>query len=318
MSVGVLEEFHDFEPEQEDFLSAVLSGLSASQKTLPSKFFYDEKGSKLFDQICELDEYYPTRTELEILRQHGIEIAAKLGKNNHLIEFGSGSSTKIRTLLGAMNEPLSYVPMDISRDHLLSAAKKLAESFPDLPVIAICADYTADFSFPNLGKGRRTGFFPGSTIGNFTPSAAVQFLRTAKALLDGGGILIGVDLIKDEDVLNAAYNDTKNVTADFNLNLLHRCNRELSANFEIDRFRHSAFFNAQENRIEMHLVSTRDQLVSLGGHKFGFAEGESIHTENSYKYTVEQFQSLAHHAGFTSQKVWTDDNQLFSVHYLEA
>ncbi|MEP3247542.1 MAG: L-histidine N(alpha)-methyltransferase [Sneathiella sp.] len=315
---GQLKDFHDFEPEQEDFLSAVQSGLSNAQKSLASKFFYDEKGSQLFDQICDLEEYYPTRTELGILKSNRGEIAEYLGTHSHLIEFGSGSSTKIRILLDAMNRPLSYVPMDISRDHLLIAAKRLAGSFPDLPVVAICADYTADFPFPNLGDGKRTGFFPGSTIGNFTPEDAVAFLSRAKSLLKGGGMLIGVDLLKEETILHAAYNDQKKLTAAFNLNLLDRCNAELSANFDVDQFAHAAHLNTEKGRIEMHLVSKRDQIVSIGGTRFGFREGETIHTENSYKYTISGFQELARRAGFSPQKVWTDEQALFSVHYLAA
>lgn len=318
MNIDILEGFHDFEPVQEDFLTAVLSGLMAAKKSIPSKFFYDELGSGLFDQICELEEYYPTRTELSLLKKYGLEIAGAIGANSHLIEFGSGSSVKIRTLLQAMDDPLSYVPMDISKEHLLFAAKKLAGSFPDLPVIAICADYTSGFSFPELGFGKRTGFFPGSTIGNFTPAEAEQFLRGAKSLLQGGGMLVGVDLIKDEATLNAAYNDSKGVTANFNLNLLERCNSELKANFDLSHFEHSAFFNVPQNRIEMHLVSLRDQIVSVAGQSIAFAKSESIHTENSCKYTVSGFQSLAKKAGFNPVNVWRDADDLFSIHFLEA
>ncbi len=315
---GILKDFHDFEPEQESFLSAVLNGLRKQQKSIPSKFFYDERGSGLFDQICELDEYYPTRTELQILKDHSADISAVLGSRAHLIEFGSGSSTKIRTLLDAMEQPLSYVPMDISRDHLLIAAKRLAGSFPDLPVIAICADYTSDFPFPNLGGGRKTGFFPGSTIGNFTPREATEFLKKARNLLEGGGMLIGVDLLKDEKILHAAYNDTLGVTADFNLNLLKRCNQELKGGFDISKFEHRAFLNREKSRIEMHLISLCDQIVPLDGERIAFREGETIHTENSYKYSVESFQALAEEAGFSPQAVWTDSASLFSVHYLKS
>ena len=318
MTVGLLEDFHDFEPVQDDFLAAVLSGLTAPQKSLPSKFFYDERGSKLFDQICDLEEYYPTRTELDLLQNHSEEIARYVGSNSHLIEFGSGSSVKTRTLLKAMTDPLSYVPMDISREHLLHAATQLAKSFPDLPVIAICADYTSGFSFPDLGQGKRTGFFPGSTIGNFLPGDAEKFLAGAKDILQGGGMLIGVDLIKNEETLFAAYNDAKGITAEFNLNLLNRCNSELGANFNTQYFKHSAFYNSPESRIEMHLISMRDQIVSIAGHSIGFSDGESIHTENSCKYSVSGFQSLASRAGFTPTKVWVDPENLFSIHNLEA
>ncbi|MEH6404211.1 MAG: L-histidine N(alpha)-methyltransferase [Sneathiella sp.] len=318
MSRTALRNFHDFEPAQEDFRSSVLNGLSKPQKTIASKFFYDANGSALFDQICDLPEYYPTRTELYLLQEHSEEIAGHLGTSNHLIEFGSGSSVKISTLLNALHAPLSYVPMDISKSHLLSSAKRLSQSFPDLPIIPICADYTTNFDFPDIGHGKRTGFFPGSTIGNFTPDEACSFLIQARSLLQGGGMLIGVDLLKEETILNAAYNDAPGVTADFNKNLLLRCNSELSANFNLDHFHHSAFLNKRESRIEMHLVSAIDQLVRIDDHSFIFAEGESIHTENSYKYTPEDFQSLAVKAGFKPEKTWIDKNNLFSIHYLAA
>lgn len=318
MTVTALENFHDFEPAQEDFLSAVQNGLSKFQKSLPSKFFYDAHGSALFDQICDLPEYYPTRTELKLLHDHSEEIADHLGINNHLIEFGSGSSVKISTLLNSLNDPLSYIPMDISKDHLLAAAKRLSQSFPDLPITPICADYTTDFNFPDIGSGKRTGFFPGSTIGNFTPDEACVFLKQSRSLLQGGGMLIGVDLLKEETVLNAAYNDAAGVTAEFNKNLLRRCNKGLSANFNLDHFHHSAFLNKQKDRIEMHLVSDVDQLVHIADQTFVFTASESIHTENSYKYTPHGFQALAKKAGFKPEKVWIDENNLFSIHYLAA
>jgi len=318
MNRTALENFHDFEPAQEDFRSSVLNGLSKAKKAIPSKFFYDARGSDLFDQICDLPEYYPTQTELHLLQKHSEEIAENLGPRNHIIEFGSGSSVKVSTLLNSLHTPLSYVPMDISKNHLLSAAKRLSQSFPYLPIIPICADYTANFDFPDIGVGKRTGFFPGSTIGNFTPDEACSFLTQARSLLRGGGMLIGVDLLKEEAILNAAYNDASNVTAAFNKNLLFRCNNELSANFNLDHFHHLAFLNKQESRIEMHLVSDIDQLVHIGDHSFVFVEGETIHTENSYKYTPEEFQRLSVKAGFKPEKVWIDQNNLFSIHYLAA
>ncbi|MFT6556335.1 L-histidine N(alpha)-methyltransferase [Sneathiella sp.] len=315
---GKIAAFHDFEPIQDDFRSAVLDGLSSPQKSIPSKFFYDEEGSALFDRICHLEEYYPTRTELGILQKHGKEIASFTGEHTHLIEFGSGSSTKIQTLLDAINKPLSYIPMDISKEHLLEAAKNLAARFPEIPVIAICADYTSDFQFPALVPGKRTGFFPGSTIGNFAPNEATDFLRQTRQILNGGDLLIGVDLVKDHDVLFQAYNDQEGITAQFNLNILARCNAELSANFVIDNFEHYAPYNEKQSRIEMHLVSKTNQIVSVGENTFSFKAGESIHTENSYKYTIEGFQKLASVAGYKSGKAWIDEQSLFSVHFLSS
>ena len=315
---SALNEFHDYEPDDKDFLSAVIDGLSATQKSLPSKFFYDEAGSQLFDQICQLEEYYPTRTELLILDQFKDEMAALCGNHCHLVELGSGSSIKIRTLMDALENPLGYIPIDISRDHLVQSANSFSALFPDVPVDAICADYTSEFELPAITQGQYVGFYPGSTIGNFTPDEAVVFLQRVKDKLMGGGFLIGVDLVKDIDVLNAAYDDAKGITAAFNLNLLVRCNRELGATFDMDAFEHRAFFNLQDSRIEMHLVSTRDQQVTIADHVIDFTKGETIHTENSYKYSIESFHALAERAGFTPIKVWTDPKDLFSVHYLSA
>jgi len=310
--------FRDQEPKRSDFLRAVIDGLSTSPKTLPSKYFYDEIGSDLFDEICQLDEYYPTRTEQLILDHHKQEISDLTGENCHLAEFGSGSSLKVRTLMQAFKTPLGYVPIDISRDHLIQSAQSFSTSFPNIPVTAICADYTSSFDLPPISNGCYLGFYPGSTIGNFTPFDAITFLRHVKTKLVGGGLLIGVDLIKPHHILNAAYDDANGVTRAFNKNILARCNRELLAEFELSTFDHRAFYNDQQNRVEMHLVSNRDQLVRVKDHVFSFAKGESIHTENSYKYTVESFQTLAKSAGFTPVQVWTDPDHLFSVHYLSA
>ena len=316
--VNTLKDFHDFEPNDDDFFSAVIEGLTQPQKMLSSKFFYDEIGSKLFDDICDLDEYYPTRTELSIFESYKHEMAERVGEHVHLAEFGSGSSIKVRTLMEAFKSPLGYVPIDISREHLIQSATGFSNRFPHIPVTAICADYTAEFDLPKLSEGHYVGFYPGSTIGNFTPTEAAQFLHNAKNKLGHGGFLIGVDLVKDHKVLNAAYDDALGVTAAFNKNILARCNRELGANFNLDAFNHSGFFNASESRIEMHLVATQDQTVQIADKNFSFKKGETIHTENSYKYTLDSFANLAKSAGFTPIKAWTDDKEYFSVHYLSA
>ncbi len=313
-----LKNFHDLEPSEDDFLGAVVAGLSKKQKTLPAKFFYDAAGSQLFDEICQLDEYYPTRTELGILEHDKQAMARAVGANCHLVEFGSGSSIKVRTLMKALEAPKGYVPIDISRDHLLQSATSFSADFPDIPVTAICADYTSDFSLPDIADGHYVGFYPGSTIGNFTPDEALAFLSRVRHKLDGGGLLIGVDLVKDLPVLNAAYDDAKGVTARFNKNILARSNRELGTGFDLAAFDHSAFFNPQDNRIEMHLVSNRDQLIGVADQTFSFAKGETIHTENSYKYTLQSFRDLATSAGFRPAHAWTDPQDLFSVHYLSA
>lgn len=318
VNVSTLDAFHDYEPDEQDFLGAVVGGLSTTQKSLPAKFFYDEAGSQLFDQICELDEYYPTRTELLILDQFKDEMAMRCGDNCHLVELGSGSSIKIRTLMNALKNPLGYIPIDISREHLVQSANSFSTLFPDVPVAAICADYTAEFELPVIENGQYVGFYPGSTIGNFTPDEAIVFLKRVKNKLKGGGFLIGVDLVKDTEVLNAAYDDAKGVTAAFNLNLLARCNRELEANFDLSAFAHRAFFNTDDSRIEMHLVSTSEQQVKIAAHTFRFAKDETIHTENSYKYSIESFRDLASRAGFKPVQVWTDPKDLFSVHYLST
>ncbi len=310
--------FHDLEPAPEDFRSAVVAGLTNTRKTLPSKFFYDDQGSRLFEEICRIDEYYPTRTEIALLDEHAGEIADYMGDGCHLVEFGSGASVKVRILLNALAEPRSYVPIDISREHLIQSAADLAGDFPDLPVIAVCADYTEPLDFPELGEGRRVGFFPGSTIGNFTHDEAVAFLSTAHDVLRGGGLVIGADLMKDDRILEAAYDDAGGVTAAFNKNILVRCNREIGATFDLDAFDHRATVNRDRGRVEMHLVSNRDQVVSLAGQAIAFREGETIHTENSHKYTREEFRELTERAGFRTLRTWVDEDQLFSVHFLEA
>ena len=311
--------FYDLHPAPADFRAEVLSGLARSSKRLSPKFFYDRRGSQLFDAITELPEYYPTRTEIGILKKHGETIADFLGEDCLLLELGSGSSQKIRVLLDAL-KPAAYMPMDISREHLLGSAQALAADYPALEVHAACADFAADFELPYCPEHLpRAAFFPGSSIGNFEPAQARELLkRVADYLGEDGKLLIGVDLKKDAGVLHAAYNDEQQVTAAFNLNLLQRINRELGADFDLQAFSHDAFYNASEGRVEMHLVSRSEQTVTVAGEAFDFDEGETIHTESSYKYDVEEFLSLAERAGFVSEQVWTDDQQLFSVHCLRC
>jgi dimethylhistidine N-methyltransferase len=309
--------FHDLHPTPADIRTEVLAGLALPQKRLSPKYFYDAEGSRLFDAICELPEYYPTRTEIGILHRYGGEMASRLGRDALLIELGSGSSLKIRTLLEALR-PAVYMPVDISGEHLLHSAQDLAAAFPDLVIHAVCADYSTAFVLPlDHHEHPRVAFFPGSSVGNFEPPAAARFLeRVGQVLGPGGRLLIGVDLVKDIRRLTAAYNDADGVTAAFNLNLLARINRELGADFDVDAFRHDAFFNAELSRIEMHLVSTRPQRVQVAGQSFDFTEGETIHTECSYKYRIDGFHALAAESGFTAEQVWTDSDDLFSVHCL--
>ncbi len=309
---------YDFEPQQKTFLGEVLQGLQDARKELPSKYFYDDIGSQLFEQICELDEYYPTRTELAIMQERVGEIATLLGPNCLLIEYGSGSSTKTRLLLDALHDPAGYVPIDIAKEQLLRTVAALAETYPCLEVLPVCADYTSDFALPVPSKPvrRRVVYFPGSTIGNFDREPAQHFLRQLARVCQGGGLLIGVDLKKDFNILHRAYNDSQGVTAQFNKHLLVRMNEELGADFELKHFGHYAFYNPTQGRVEMHLVSLRNQVVHLGEAEIAFKLGESVWTESSYKYTLAEFAQLAASAGFTVEQVWTDARQLFSVQYL--
>ncbi len=297
----------------------MLQGLQDARKELPSKYFYDEVGSQLFEQICELDEYYLTRTELSIMQAHMHEIVSLLGPNCLLIEYGSGSSTKVRMLLDALEDPTGYVPIDIAKEHLLHSAASLALAYPELEVLPVCADYTSDFELPLPGKPvlRRVAYFPGSTIGNFDREPAKQFLKQIARVCQSGGLLIGVDLKKDFNILHRAYNDSQGVTAQFNKHLLVRINQELDANFQLNQFGHYAFYNPGQSRIEMHLVSLKNQTVRIGDSEIAFKLGESIWTESSYKYTPEEFAQLAATAGFTVERVWTDPRQFFSVQYLK-
>ena len=303
----------------ESFRDDVLRGLRLCPKALNPKYFYDERGSRLFDRICELDEYYLTRVELSIMRAHADEMAAELGEECCLIEFGSGSGLKTRILLRHMKRPAAYVPVDIALDHLAGARERLRDEFPQLSVLPVCADFTQSFELPHdLPTGqRRAVYFPGSTIGNFEPDDARRLLRMmAGTCGPGGGVLIGVDLKKDRETLERAYNDAEGVTARFNLNILTRMNRELGADFVPARWRHRAAFNEAEGRIEMHLVSTTAQTVHIDGVGIPFAANESIHTESSHKYELDQFAAMARAAGLKTRRVWTDPDDFFSVHHL--
>lgn len=308
----------DEAPETESFREAVLEGLRKPQKQIPSKFLYDERGSKLFDRICEQEEYYPTRTEMAIMRDHAEAMAEAVGPGARLVEYGSGSSRKIRILLDHLEDLAAYVPVDISRIHLVEAAEALAADYPDVPIQPLCADYTTAFELPTPPRppARTVGYYPGSTIGNFRPEDAKAFLRrVAEVVGADGGLLIGVDLQKDVDVLEAAYNDAAGVTAAFSKNLLHRMNRELDATFDPDRFEHLSVWNEEEGCIESHLRSTTDQTVTVAGKRISFEEGETIHTEYSYKYTLDEFADLVGEAGFSVEQVWTDERDYFSVQY---
>ena len=311
--------FYDRHPKPVDFHLEVICGLSLKPRAIAPKFFYDETGSQLFEAICATPEYYPTRTEIGILQTALSSIKQLLGANCVLIEPGSGNSQKVRLLLDAIR-PVAYVPVDISKEFLKKVAQEVATDYPWLDIHAICDDYTTDFDLPNFRpSNRKIAFFPGSSIGNFEPPEAVNFLtNVAKHVYPKGGLLIGVDLKKEVSILNAAYNDAKGVTAQFNKNLLVRINRELSADFSIDTFRHYANYNASLGRIEMHLVSECEQVINVGTDAFTFTKHERLHTENSYKYSIPEFQDLARQAGFKPIQVWTDPKRWFSLHYLEV
>ncbi|MEI9993040.1 MAG: L-histidine N(alpha)-methyltransferase [Rhizomicrobium sp.] len=302
------------------FADALLDGLTRHPKSIPAKFFYDAAGSELFERITRLPEYYPTRTELSILETHIAEVAFLMGPNAELVEFGAGALRKVRLLLDALRSPRSYLPIDISGDYLLEVASALEADYPGLKVKPVIGDFTRPMALGPLGVGamRRVGFFPGSTIGNFTRPDAVSFLRHARQTLNGGGLLIGVDLVKDPAILHAAYNDAEGVTAAFNRNLLLRANREAGADFDPDAFWHHASYNPLAQRIEMYLISARRQTVRICNESITFAEGEAIHTEDSHKYTLNGFRAVAAEAGYVPRRVWTDEMNLFSVQWLEA
>jgi len=303
-----------------EFAEAVLHGLSLPQKSLPCRFFYDERGSALFEQITQLPEYYPTRTERAILRDHAAEMAADIAPGAVLVELGSGSSLKTETLLDALPGLAAYVCIDVSPSALHDARNRLAARYPALDIRPIVGDFSYPIAFPtDIAKRPRIGFFPGSTIGNLTPPEARDLLAGLPSqLTPGGRLIVGVDLRKDADTLLRAYNDSAGVTAAFNLNLLERINRELGGKFDIAGFRHEAIYDPRQGRIEMHIVSRRAQEVVIRRRLFKFAAHESIHTENSYKYSIEQFQALAHSAGWRPRRLWTDADQMFSVHELDV
>ena len=306
---------------EEQFAADVIGGLSATPKSLPPKYFYDATGSELFERITELSEYYPTRCEMKILNDHAGDIAQLIPQGSALIEFGSGSSKKARIVLGAAASKLAaYVPVDICREMIEQEAADLRPDFPNVKVLPVTADITQVFPLPPEAKAApmRVGFFPGSTIGNFEPHEAAAFLRNAAKILGSRSrLIVGVDLVKATEVLNRAYNDKAGVTAEFNLNLLKRINRELGGNFRLECFEHHAFYNRERNRIEMHLASLKRQKVKVAGETIDFRAGETIHTENSYKYSVESLAVLARGAGWRPLAAWTDARKYFSIQAFE-
>jgi dimethylhistidine N-methyltransferase len=311
----------DSSPSKQQFLRDVLDGLTSPQKTLPCKYFYDAQGSEYFEQICERKEYYLTRTELDIMRQFAPEMAEVLRTGCMIVEFGSGSSLKTRVLLHNLRQPAAYLPVDISRDFLQETSRRLAEQYPALQVKPVCADFTKLIELPRIEApvAHKVVYFPGSTIGNFGPEEAIRLLESIVDLTGRtGGLLIGFDLKKSREILEPAYNDAAGITAAFNLNLLVRINRELCADFRVEQFRHYAFFNEPESRIEMHLVSETDQTVRIGTREIDIVRDESIHTENSYKYSQQQFREITTQVGFKVEKTWCDEHQLFCVQYLSV
>ena len=305
--------------EQLQFMQDMQAALSHTAKSISPKYFYDKAGSALFYCICDLPEYYPTRTELSILQTHADDMAKHMGEHADIIEFGAGSLHKIRWLLNAATSPTRYVPLDISGDHLQTACLRLQTEFPRLHIQPKVCYYTSDWQLPTPlpHAGKRVAFFPGSTIGNFSPQQAKTFFQNCAQHLKGGALLLGVDLIKSPDVLHAAYNDAQGVTAAFNLNLLARANRELGSDFDVTQFAHSAFYNAPLQRIEMHLLSLKAQTVHLNGNAYAFHEGETLHTEYSHKFTIAGVQQAAQSAGLQAATVWTDPQHLFGLLWLD-
>jgi dimethylhistidine N-methyltransferase len=304
--------------ESSDFLANVIAGFSSSPRTLPCKYFYDERGAALFQKICDLPEYYITRTEIDILDRNRAEIASQLGPSVELIGLGTGAGTKTRILVEALKDPAVYISVDISEKQLRESTALFEKIFPDLEILPVCADYLQPVVLPTPSHtaARNVVYFPGSTIGNFEPGEAMEFLRRiANVCRENGGLLIGVDLKKDQRVLEAAYNDRAGVTAQFNLNLLQRVNRELGGDFDLDQWRHRAIYNSSAGRIEMYLISEIDQFVHLDEHKFHFRRGEKITTEYSYKYAPGEFAALAGKVGFEFVRMWTDNARLFGVFY---
>ncbi|MEC7838656.1 MAG: L-histidine N(alpha)-methyltransferase [Chlamydiota bacterium] len=310
-------EFIDYHHDTDCFLEALLKGLAQEKKSISPKFLYDETGSKIFEKICKLEAYYPTRTEKGILEHNKTEIARILGENAILIEPGCGSCEKVQLLLDELR-PKAFVPIDISGEYLGKIAKELHNKYPWLELYAIAADYTKPFELPDhLPKGKRVVFYPGSTIGNMRqPNAEIFLKRMADLVGEDGGLLIGVDLQKDVSVLERAYNDPSGETEDFIFNIMSRANKELGADFDLNNFQYHSFYNQEDGRVEMHLVSKTKQTVTVNGQPFNFNEGESLHTSNSRKFTIPQFEALANSAGFYLEKVWTDTKNYFSVLYL--
>ncbi|MQA89705.1 MAG: L-histidine N(alpha)-methyltransferase [Gemmatimonas sp.] len=317
---------YDYEPTPDRICDDVVRGLTRRPRTLPPKYFYDEKGARIFEQITELEAYYPTRTEISILRAHAAEMAERVGRNVRLVEFGSGSGDKTWLILEHLVAPAAYIPVDISRAQLVDFAIRVSEAFPNLRVEAVCADYTAEYELPDdVPASRSVAFFPGSTIGNFEPGEAETFLGRVRRLVGpNGGLLLGVDLRKDPGVIELAYNDPQGVTAEFNLNLLRRINRECYADFDLDGFRHNAFFDDEASRIEMRLVSERRQAVRVGGGpedgaalEVEFHQGDHITTEYSHKYDLLRFAGMADAAGWRITDTWTDEREWFAVLLLE-
>ncbi len=311
--------FHDHKPQTLSLQEAVVTGLSKDKKAIAPKFFYDRRGSELFDQICKQPEYYPPTVEQTILSNNADEIATLAGEGRVLVEPGAGSAAKVRLLLDNL-QPSAYVPMDISFEHLKSAATELVNDYPWLPVHATCVDFTHSLPIPNIvPEGPRMLFFPGSSIGNFEKKEANDFLSMIHdAIGQDGMLLIGVDTKKNEEILNAAYNDEAGVTAEFNMNLLLRIKKELGIDFSLDNFKHNAYYNPNAGRIEMHLVSTRKQTLTINGQTILLDKDESVHTENSYKYSPEEFITLAEHNQFEAIKYWTDTDNLFAVYLMKA
>jgi len=303
----------------DSFAHALAEGLSRTPKEIPCKYFYDAEGSALFDAICALPEYYQTRTEVALLRRHAGEIAGLIGADAEIVEFGAGALRKVRILLEALKSPRGYTPIDISGAYLRDVTGRLAADYPNLFLRPVVGDFSVPLQIPAMtGAKRRAGFFPGSTIGNFRPDTAMALLRRMREMLDGGGLLVGVDLVKDPALLHAAYNDAAGVTAAFNKNLLARANRELVADFDLDAFAHYAPYNPGAQRIEMYLLSLKRQSVRLDGRVVEFQAGEAMHTEDSHKYTIESFREISAYAGFIPRAVWADENRLFSLHWLES
>ena len=315
---GKLAGFHDFLPPAESFRDAVLQGLAQPAKAIGSKFIYDAEGSHLFEAIPTLDEYYQTRTEIALLKAHAAEIADKIGPRCYLVDYGSGTGEKNRILLDALDAPAAFVPLDISADHLRQHAQVMAAAYAGVAVHAVAADFLGHYELPDVPCGKRLGFFPGSTIGNFSRDEADRFLAHARTVLDGGNLLIGIDLKKSVAVMEAAYNDSRGVSSAFNLNLLGRINRELEGDIDVAQFRHHAVYDAKEGCMAIGIRSTVDQDITVLGQRFAFREDEVLHTQHAYKFTPQEFSAIAGRAGFETDAIWIDDDRLYALIMLDA